>query len=425
MDLHIKNATIIAPGNPHHGQVRSVLIREGYIQKIGETPFEGEDAPVLEAEGLHLSIGWMDFGVQVGDPGLEHRETLHTAGAAAAAGGFTAVAALPNTDPVIDTKSGVQYIRRNAEGKLVNFHPMGALTLKCAGREITEMIDMQRAGAVAFTDGPIALQHTGVMLRALNYVKAFGGVVVNQPLDDHLRHGGQVHEGIVSTSLGMPGIPSIAEEVMVRRDLHLLEYTESRLHLANISTAGAVQMIREAKAKGLQVTASVAIMNLVYEDEATSTFDSNFKVLPPLRSATDRAALKAGVLDGTIDIIASNHQPLEEEAKKLEFPYAEFGVTGLETLYALCRTHLSDWLTDELLIEKIAVNPRRILGLDLPEIKEGAMAELTLFQPDAQWVYDRSRVYSRSLNSPVLGQELRGRALAVANNNQSFVNAHS
>jgi dihydroorotase len=184
-------------------------------------------------------------------------------------------------------------------------------------------------------------------------------------------------------------------------------------------------MIREAKAKGLQVTASVAIMNLVYEDEATSTFDSNFKVLPPLRSATDREALKAGVLDGTIDIIASNHQPLEEEAKKLEFPYAEFGATGLETLYALCRTHLSDWLTDELLIEKIAGNPRRILGLDLPEIKEDAMAELTLFQPDAQWVYDRNRVYSRSLNSPVLGQELRGRALAVVNNNQSFVNAHS
>ncbi|MEQ8706484.1 MAG: dihydroorotase [Phaeodactylibacter sp.] len=425
MDLHIKNATIIAPGNLHHGKVRSVLIREGYIQKIGETPFEGEDAPLLEAKGLHLSIGWMDFGVQVGDPGLEQRETLHTAGAAAAAGGFTAVVALPNTDPVIDTKSGVQYICKNAEGKLVNFYPMGALTLKCAGREITEMIDMQRAGAVAFTDGPVALQHTGVMLRALNYVKAFGGVVAHQPLDDHLCHGGQVHEGIVSTSLGMPGIPAIAEEVMVRRDLHLLEYTESRLHLANISTAGAVQMVREAKAKGLQVTASVAVMNLIYEDEATTTFDSNYKVLPPLRSAADREALQEGVLDGTIDIISSNHQPLEEEAKKLEFPYAEFGATGLETLYALCRTHLRDWLTDEVLVEKIAYAPRRILGLDLPEIKEGEMAELTLFQPDAQWVYDRSRVYSRSLNSPVLGQELRGRAVAVVNNNQSFVNAHS
>jgi len=244
-------------------------------------------------------------------------------------------------------------------------------------------------------------------------------------MDDHLGHGGQIHEGVVSTSLGMPGIPSVAEEVMVRRDLHLLEYTESRLHLANISTAGAVQMVREAKAKGLQVTASVAVMNLVYEDEATTTFDSNYKVLPPLRSAADREALREGVLDGTIDIIASNHQPLEEEAKKLEFPYAEFGATGLETLYAMCRTFLSDWLRDDVLIEKIAYAPRRILGLGLPEIKEGEMAELTLFQPEAQWVYDRSRVYSRSFNSPVLGQELQGRAVAVINNNQSFVNAHS
>lgn len=425
MDLHIKNARVIAPGNPHHGEVRSVVIREGYIQKIEEQPTDQEGIPILEADDLHLSIGWMDFGAQAGDPGLEHRETLHTAGAAAAAGGFTAVAALPNTDPIVDSKSGVQYICKNAEGKLVNFHPMGALTLKCAGKEITEMIDMERAGAVAFTDGPRALQHTGVMLRALNYVKTFDGVVVNQPLDEQLRHGGQVHEGVVSTSLGMPGIPAVAEEVMVRRDLHLLEYTESRLHLANISTAGAVQMVREAKAKGLQVTASVAVMNLVYEDEATTTFDSNYKVLPPLRSAADREALREGVLDGTIDVIASNHQPLEEEAKKLEFPYADFGATGLETLYALCRTHLSGWLKDELLVEKIAYHPRRILGVSLPEFREGAPAELTLFQPDAKWVYDRSRVYSRSFNSPVLGQELQGRAIAVLNNNQSFVNAHS
>lgn len=425
MDLHIKNATIIAPGNPHHNKVRSVLIRDGYIQAIEEALSVQSEMPVLEAEGLHLSVGWMDFGVQVGDPGLEHRETLHTAGAAAAAGGFTAVAALPNTDPVIDTKSGVQYICKNAEGKLVNFHPMGALTLKCAGKEITEMIDMQRAGAVAFTDGPFALQHSGVMVRALNYVRGFGGVVINQPLDQHLLHGGQVHEGAISTSLGMPGIPAVAEEVMVRRDLHLLEYTESRLHLANISTAGAVQMVREAKAQGLQVTASVAVMNLVYEDQATTSFDSNYKVLPPLRSAADRHALREGVLDGTIDIIASNHQPLEEEAKKLEFPYAGFGATGLETLYALCRTYLGDWLSHEVLIEKIACNPRRVLGIKLPEIKKGEMAELTLFQPEIKWRYDRSRVYSRSFNSPVLGQELRGRPVAVINNNQSFVNAHS
>ncbi|MBV6654743.1 MAG: dihydroorotase [Mameliella sp.] len=425
MDVHIKNATVVAPGNPHHGKVRSVLIRDGVIREIAESLTAEQEVPVLEAEGLHLSIGWLDFAAQTGDPGLEHRESLETASAAAAAGGYTGIIALPNTDPVVDTKAGVQYVLNNTAGKQVGVYPLGALTLKCAGKEITEMIDMQQAGAVAFTDGHKALQHTGVMLRALNYVKTFDGVVVNQPLDDHLRHGGQLHEGIVSTSLGMPGIPSVAEEVMVRRDLHLLEYTESRLHLMNISTAGAVQMVREAKGKGLRVTASVAVMNLVFDDDAVSTFDTNYKVLPPLRSTEDRQALREGVLDGTIDIIISNHQPLEEEAKKLEFPYADFGATGLGTLYALCRTYLSEWLSNELLIEKIAYNPRKIFGIGLPELKEGAPAELTLFLPAHKWVYGRAQVQSRSFNSPVLGQELTGRSFGIIHNNQSYLTRHS
>lgn len=425
MDLHIKQATIISPGSPLHGKQQSLLIQEGRIQAIGDRVEAGSEVPVINQPGLQVSPGWLDFGAQVCDPGYEQRESLHTAGAAAAAGGFTAVVTLPNTLPIIDAKSEVLYICKNAQGKLVNFYPMGAVTMGCKGEAITEMIDMQRAGAVAFTEGSRALQHTGVMLRALQYVKSFGGLVANQPLDEYLGRGGQVHEGASAAALGLPGIPALAEELMVQRDLQLLEYADSRLHLANLSTAAAVDLVRQAKAKGLRVTASVAVMNLVYEEQAIETFDSHFKVMPPLRSAADREALRQGVLDGTIDVIASNHCPLEEEAKKLEFPYAAFGATGLETFYALCRTYLSDWLSDELLVEKAALAPRRILGLPVPLIEPGQMAELTLFHPDMPWVYERSRVYSRSFNSPVLGSKLRGRAIAVVNNNQSFVNGHS
>ena len=425
MDVLIKNARVVAPGNPYNGQQLSLLITDGLIREIGENVVAGEDVDVLEGEGHGLSIGWLDWGVQSADPGLEQRETLHTAGAAAAAGGFTAVATIPNTEPVIDNKSQVLYIRRNAEGKLVNFYPMGAVTLGCHGKEITEMIDMQRAGAVAFTDGTQPVQHAGIMLRALQYVKSFGGLVVNPALDRQIDRGGQLHEGAVSTRLGMRGIPSLAEDLMIQRDLQLLAYTESRLHLANISTKGAVEQIRQAKAQGLQVSCSVAVMNLIHDDSVVESFDSHYKVMPPLRSPADRKALIEGVKDGTIDVINSNHRPLEEEAKKLEFSYADFGATGLETLYALCRTYLSDWLTDELLVEKIAYEPRRILGLELPAIKIGAPAELTLFHPSQSWTYERAQVYSRSFNSPYLGQPLKGKAVAVINNNQSFVNAHS
>lgn len=420
MDLLIRNAQIVAPGEDLHGEEKDILIREGYIAAIGERLPSAPGVEELSYKGQCASIGWVDIGAQVGDPGLEHRETLHTAGAAAAAGGFTAVAALPNTQPVIDDKSGVQYISKNAYGKLVQFLPIGAITQGCKGVDITEMIDMQRAGAVAFSDGEKPLQHTGVMLRALEYVKAFGGLVINQPLDKLVSHGGQVHEGRVSTAMGLAGLPAIAEEIMVRRDLHLLEYAESRLHLANLSTAGAVQMVREAKSRGLQVTASVGIMNLVYDEEAVADFDSNFKVMPPLRSAEDRAALAAGVKDGTIDIISAHHVPLEEEVKKLEFSYADFGVTGLETLYALSRTFLSDWLEAETLVQALAYNPRKLFGLPIPHIAVGQPAELTIFHPDMAWAYERGKVQSRSLNSPVLGQTLNGRVLGVVNNNQFF-----
>ncbi|MCB9263693.1 MAG: dihydroorotase [Lewinellaceae bacterium] len=423
MDLLIKNARIIDPDGPHHGPSRDLLIRDGRIDAVGED-IEASGVPRVEGEQLCVSAGWMDIGVQAGDPGFEHRENLRSAAAAAAAGGFTAIACQPNTAPALHSKSEVLYILNSSRGQLVDCYPIGAISMDCAGGEITEMIDMHNAGALAFSDGKKPLQHDGLMMRALLYVKAFGGLVINQPLDLEIDNGGQMHEGEASTTLGLRGIPAIAEELMVQRDLHLLEYTGSRLHLANLSTAGSVEMVRQAKKKGLRVTASVSVMNLAFEDTAVNTFDAAYKLMPPLRSKEDREAMKAGVLDGTIDIISSNHIPLEEELKKKEFSYAAFGATGLEVCYAICRTYLSDWLTDEAFVRLAAYNPRKLFGLPAPVVKEGEPAQLTVFSPALQWMYSRNIVKSRSFNSPFLDKELTGRAVAVINNDQSLIIGH-
>lgn len=417
----IKNALILNPGGPCHLERKDILVRNGKLESIREA-VTAEGAKRLEGEQLCVSPGWMDMGVQTGDPGFEHRENLESVGAAAAAGGFTAIACQPNTEPKLHSKPEVLYIRNNTRGQLVKFYPLGAISRDCAGKDITEMIDMHAAGALAFSDGKKPVQDSGLMLRALQYVKAFGGLVINQPLDRGIAGAGQMHEGEVSTTLGLPGIPAMAEELMVQRDLQLLEYAESRLHLANLSTAGAVQMVREARKKGLAVTASVSVMNLAFDDAAVNTFDAHYKLMPPLRSREDREALREGLLDGTIGAISSNHHPLEEELKKKEFSYAEFGATGLEVLYAVCKTCVGGWLTDELIVEKLAFGPRRIFGLPLPPLEEGQPADLTVFSPVQQWAYSRDQVLSRSFNSPFIEKQLTGRPLAVIKGSRSFIN---
>lgn len=420
MKLLIKQVKIVDPNSSHRGQTLDILIENGMIQQIQED-VNSPDAEILDTKGACVSPGWLDVGVQACDPGFEHREDLQSAARAAAAGGFTAIAVQPNTDPVVDSKSEVLYIKKNTQGFLVDFYPIGAVSENCEGKDITEMLDMHAAGALAFSDGKKPLQHSGLMLKALQYVLAFDGVILNQPLDKSIAGDGQMHEGIVSTMLGMKGIPNLAEELMVERDLHLLEYTGSRLHIANVSTAGAVQRIREAKAKGLRVTASVAALNLMFDDASVAEFDSNFKVMPPLRSERDRQALIAGLQDRTIDFIASNHTPIDEEGKKREFPYTNFGAIGLETAFATSRTALKELLAVEQLIEQLAIRPRVVLGLKVPVIEAGQVANLTVFDPDDQWIFKESDIRSKSKNSPLVGKELTGKVLAVINNHQSEI----
>lgn len=398
-----------------------ILIRDGVIEAVGEGLSAGRGAEVWEAAAggaLCVSPGWLDLGVQTGDPGYEHREDLYSAAAAAAAGGFTAVASFPNTHPAIDSKSEVLYVKNKTAGSPVAFHPIGAVSQECEGKDLAELMDMYHAGAIAFSDGRKPVQDAGLLLRAMQYARAFNGLVINEPLHKSIAAGGQMHEGIASTSLGLKGIPALAEEVMVQRDLSLLEYAESRLHIHLLSTAKSVAMVRAAKKAGLPVTASVAVANLCFTDEKLLDFNSHWKVLPPLRSSADAQALLAGVADGTIDVIATNHSPWDEEAKNLEFPYAEFGMTGLETAFALCRTFLHKKLPVNTLVEKMAFAPRRVLGLPAPEIRPGARADISVFDPDLEWTFGEKDIRSRSHNTPFAGWQFKGKALGIVNNGQ-------
>lgn len=420
MNFLIRKATVIDPSSPYHGKVVDIFIEGDKITSIGSNLKRNADQ-LIDVEGAHVSPAWVDIGVQVCDPGYEHREDLRSVSLAAAAGGFTTIAAQPNTSPAVDGKTEVSYLKQYSKGKLVDILPIGAVTTKCQGKDITEMIDMHYAGAVAFSDGNQSIADNGMTLRALEYVKAFNGIVINQPLDRTLAFEGQMHEGVVSTSLGIKGIPNLAEDLMVQRDIYLAQYADSRLHLANLSSQFAVELVRQAKAKGLKVTSSVAALNLAYDDRALVEFDSNFKVLPPLRSSEDIEALKQGLKDGTIDLIGSNHVPLEEEAKKLEFPYADFGAIGLETSYALINTHLEGVLSQTELVEKLAINPRRIFNLEEVIVREGAKANLSIFNPQESWTVQAKDIFSKSRNCPLFGQTLKGKVIGVINNGQCFL----
>lgn len=414
--LLIRNVRI-ANGDPNPAEPRplDILVRDGRIETVGEHLVPPVGAAVWQFENAWASPGWLDVGAEICDPGHEHREDFESATRAAVAGGFTAVACLPNTRPALHSKSEILYVKNKTAGGPVNFYPIGAISQDCAGKDLAELFDMHAAGAVAFSDGARPVQDAGLLLRAMQYAQAFDGLVLNHPHHKTIAAGGQMHEGIVSTQLGMKGIPALAEELMVQRDLSLLEYAGGQLHLHNISTAKSIALVRAAKQAGLSLTASVAVANLCFTDEKLTDFESNWKVLPPLRAETDRQALLDGLADGTLDFICSNHAPQDTEAKNLEFPYAEFGMLGLETAFALSQTFVGKKLAINELVAKWAVRPRQILGLPVPTIAPGSRAELTIFDPDVEWTFSEKDIRSKSANTPLVGSSLRGRALGIVN----------
>lgn len=417
----IKNAHLLAPGSPFDDQLNDLLVVEGRIEQI-QPGIKDSEANVFDASGAYLSPGWMDIGCFNGDPGFEHREDLNSLAAAAIAGGYTAIAPLPNTFPPVENQADIYYLRNHPVAETIDVFPIAAATEGTEGKAITEMIDLRHAGAVAFSDGLKSIQHGGVMIRALEYVRQFDGLLINHPDDHLLSGGGQLHEGRESTLLGLPGIPSVAEEMMLYRDLRLVEYTRSRLLVAAISSVGSVELIRRAKAQSLDVFASVPVMNLAFDVSGMADFDSNKKVLPPLRTAADKEGLIEGILDDTIDCIVSGHLPVEEDHKIKEFPYTAFGAIGLETTFALANQVLSSRAGIRKIVDKLSYGPRRVLGLPVPEINTGVPANFTIFDPEMVCTFTRKNVQSKSYNTPLLGRELRGSILATFLREQVHLN---
>ncbi|HWZ04042.1 MAG TPA: dihydroorotase [Mucilaginibacter sp.] len=415
MNLLIKSATIIDPNSPFNQKIADVLIEKGIITQIA--PEIETDTEIFEAEGKYISPGFFDLNCNIGEPGLETKEDLYTGTKAAAAGGFTGIALMPNTIPPVHSKSEIEYILNRAKKNLVDVYPLGTISHKREGKDLAEMYDMYLSGAKAFSDGNRPVQDAGLMERALLYAQGFDALIFSYPEDTAIAGKAKVNEGEVSTLLGMKGIPSLAEELMIARDLYLAEYTVSRIHFSTISTTRSVELIREAKRKGLEVTCDVAAHHLILTDEALLGFDSQYKVKPPLRTQDDVDALIAGLKDGTIDAIVSQHTPHEVEFKNVELEVAEFGIIGLQTALPLA---LKAGLDIGLIVEKMAINPRKILNIDIPVIAEGKEANFVLFDADEVWEYNKKNNRSRSYNSPFIDHNLIGKVLLTCNNNQSF-----
>ncbi len=412
MRLLLRRALVIDPRSPHHGKRLDLLVRRGKIEAIGRNLNDSADHE-LKSANLCVSPGWLDIGAQSGEPGLEHREDLSTLARAALAGGYTGVVCFPNTAPPIDSKSSVEYILNRSKALPIHIYPIGTISEHCRGTDLAELRDMHAAGALAFSDGRNPVTNTGLLQRALEYTRSFNGLVIDRPYDASLSPDGQMHESAVNVRLGLMGIPSHAEVSIIDRNLHLLTYSRSRLHLYALSAAGSIPLIRKARRSGLDVSASVAAINLLLDDSALEDFDTNLKVMPPLRSNGDRSALVRGLRDGVIDCIVSNHEPVEEERKKMEFDYAGFGATGLETAFAVAHTALHSQVALERIIHCLCHGPRELTGVPVPEIRKNAEAELTLFDPDTVWTVSPEDLKSRSANCPVLGRQLTGRVLGV------------
>ncbi|GAB2686115.1 dihydroorotase [Mucilaginibacter koreensis] len=419
MDLLIQSAVVLSPQSPFHQQTADVLIQNGIITQVGQNITASDDVQVIEAVGKYIAPGFFDLNCNIGELGLETKEDLQTGSRAAVAGGFTGLALMPDTHPPVHSKAEVEYLVNKAKGNLVDIYPLGAISYKREGKDLAELYDMYLSGAKAFTDGNHPVQNAGLMERALLYVQAFDALIISNPEDAAIAGQAKIHEGEVSTYLGMKGIPALAEELMIARDLYLAEYTGSKIHFTCISAVRSVELIRQAKQKGLQVTCDVAAHHLVLTDEAVLGFDSLYKVKPPLRTEDDRQALIAGLQDGTIDAIVTQHTPHEVEYKNVEFEIAAFGILGLQSAISLA---MQAGLSPELAVEKMSVNSRQILGLPVPLIAEGEAANMVLFDAEAEWEYNRQNNQSKSYNSPLLGNNLKCKVLLTCNHNQVYIN---
>jgi dihydroorotase len=420
MKVILKNTSVIDPSQNLNKEGVDILIIDGRIDTIGSIK-DTDGAKVIDLSGKIVAPGFFDMHVHLREPGREDKETVVSGCRAAAAGGFTGIACMPNTDPAIDSAEIVNFIKKEAAGQLTEVFPVAAATLGRKGEVISPMAELKDSGAVGFSDDGVAIKTAGILKRVLEYASMYNLPVIEHCEDDSLA-GGAMNEGINSTMLGLPPIPSIAEDLIVSRDIITTEYSGGKLHLAHISTKKSVDMIREAKKKGIQVTAEVTPHHFTLTDDALKNYDTNLKMNPPLRTRQDVEAILKGLKDGTIDCIASDHAPHSIEEKEVEFEYAPNGITGLETQVGLAFSELyhKKVLTLEQLITKFAVNPRKILNIKIPSVKAGEIANFTILDPDEVWTVDVNTHLSKSRNTPFHKRLLTGRAVGVINNAKMF-----
>lgn len=424
-NLLIKNVKPV--GNGFEGdETLDLRIKDGVIDEIASGLNTQEDENVFDGNGAYVSGGWMDMHVHFREPGYEHKETIETGCRSAMFGGFTEVACMPNTKPAIHTRDVVEFIKNKSKNQLVEVHPIGCVTKERAGKSIAEMADMKNGGAVAFSDDGDPVYNSQVMRVALDYSSMLGVPIINHEEDLNLSRPGHMHEGEVSARLGLDGSPAIAEEVMIARDILLAGFTGGHIHVAHISTRKAVDLVRKAKAEGLNVTTEVCTHHFDLTDEEVERrkFDTYVKMHPPLRTQDDVEAMIEGLADGTIDVICTDHAPHSIEEKEVEFIYAPNGIIGLDTAWSICVERLlkPGFLNLSQILEKLVQNPRNILNLDVPRLERGNKANLTLFNKDEEWIYSAGEVRSKSKNSPYIGEKLTGRAIAVYNKGLFCVN---
>lgn len=414
MSILLRKVKIIDSKSPYNGLVKDVLINNDQIVQIDDS-IEASARKTIEKVGLCVSPGWFEMHANFCDPGNEHKEDIDSGSRAAVFGGFTSVALTPETEPVIQTKNDIEYLYKKAESQAINIYPLGASTTNLDGKELTELYDMYQAGALGFYNGKKAINNPNIQKLVFQYTRTFQAPVLVFPNEMDLTNQGQMNEGETSTSLALKGIPNLAEEITINRDLYLAEYAESPVHFASISTEGGVELIRKAKGQGARVTCSVNLYNLVLTDEVLSTYDTRYKVLPPIRHESDRLALLEGIKDGTIDAISIDHIPQDIEVKKCEFENAAFGMRGLETAFGIYSKYLSKDISLEKWVELVSHKPREILDAAKISLNEGNIAELTLFEQKTKWTLNNENMKLRSKNNPFANEELSGKPFGIIN----------